>query len=83
MASQDGLSLAYPVIAGKSGGGAILAFSYSGPGKMSNNLFDAYPGAWYEIDMRVRNKSILVLCMMVVVVVGGGGDIRELEPTLG
>jgi hypothetical protein len=44
VASKDGLALAYPVIAGKKEGGAVVAFSFSGSGSMANGLRPAYPG---------------------------------------
>jgi hypothetical protein len=47
VASEEGLSLAYPVIAATKRGGAVLAYSYSGPHRMANGLFTAYPG---ELD---------------------------------
>jgi hypothetical protein len=43
LASEDGLSLAYPVIAASKSGGAVLAYSYSGPSEMANGV-DAFPG---------------------------------------
>jgi hypothetical protein len=43
VASEEGLSLAYPVIAGTKSGGAVLAYSYSGANKLTNGN-KAYPG---------------------------------------
>lgn len=44
VASKDGLALAYPVIAGRKKGGAVIAFSFSGNDTMANGLRKAYPG---------------------------------------
>jgi hypothetical protein len=45
IASQDGLALAYPVIAAREDGGALVAFSYSGKGAIAGGRYPAYPGA--------------------------------------
>lgn len=45
IASQDGLALAYPVIAARADGGALVAFSYSGKGTIAGGYYPAYPGA--------------------------------------
>jgi hypothetical protein len=44
IASQDGLALAYPVIAAREGGGALVAFSYSGKGGIAGGKHPAFPG---------------------------------------
>lgn len=44
VASAEGLSLAYPVIAGRPDGGAVLAYSFSGPTVMAGGRFPAFPG---------------------------------------
>lgn len=44
IASQDGLALAYPVIAARDNGGALVAFSYSGKGGIAGGRYPAYPG---------------------------------------
>lgn len=44
VASQDGLALAYPVIAGRHDGSAVLAYSYSGAGTLASGMFQAFPG---------------------------------------
>jgi len=45
LASQDGLALAYPVIAAAKGEDeAVMAFAYSGAGTVSEGKFAAYPG---------------------------------------
>lgn len=46
VASQDGLALAYPVIAARPKGGALLAFSYSGKGTIAGGKSPAHPGAY-------------------------------------
>lgn len=45
IASRDGLALAYPVIAAREDGGALVAFSYSGKGFVAGGGYPAYPGA--------------------------------------
>lgn len=44
IASQDGLALAYPVIAARKDGSAIVFFSYSGAKQLPHSLGPAYPG---------------------------------------
>lgn len=44
IASQDGLALAYPVIAARQDGGALVGFSYSGKGGVAGGRHPAYPG---------------------------------------
>jgi hypothetical protein len=46
VASADGLALAYPVIAARPKGGALLAFSFSGKGTCAGGKAPAYPGAY-------------------------------------
>lgn len=50
VASDDGLALAYPVIAGRKSGGAVIAFSFSGNDTMANGLRKAYPGEGGLLD---------------------------------
>lgn len=44
VASQDGLALAYPVIAARKETSATLAFAYSGAGSISDGVYPANPG---------------------------------------
>jgi hypothetical protein len=45
VASRDGLAVSFPVIGGRPGGGALLAYSFSGASKaLPNSLGPAYPG---------------------------------------
>lgn len=44
VASEDGLAVAYPVIAARKDGSVTLAFAYSGAGQISDNQYPAYPG---------------------------------------
>lgn len=47
LASQDGLALAYPVIAAaKEEDEAVMAFAYSGAGTISDSKYPAYPGVY-------------------------------------
>lgn len=50
VASQDGLALAYPVIAARKEGGALLAFSYSGKGSIAGGQYPAYAGKLEKMD---------------------------------
>jgi hypothetical protein len=44
VASEEGLALAFPVIAARKDGSVALAFAYSGAGTVSDGHHPAYPG---------------------------------------
>jgi hypothetical protein len=44
IASEDGLALAYPVIAAKNDGGALVVFAYSGSENLPHSLGPAHAG---------------------------------------
>jgi hypothetical protein len=48
VASDEGLALAFPVIAARKDGSVALAFAYSGAGTVSNGHYPAFPGVCTE-----------------------------------
>jgi hypothetical protein len=49
VASEEGLAVAYPVVAARKDGSVTLAFAYSGAGQISDNQYPAYPGACGDV----------------------------------
>jgi hypothetical protein len=61
IASQDGLALAFPVIAALNNGeGAVIAYSYSKSGEVAS-IGKAYAGAWTELPSSERRIAIATI----------------------
>jgi hypothetical protein len=74
IASQDGLALAYPVIAARADGSAIVVYSYSGETEeLPHSLGPAYPGETSVLGLGVGVSNL------VSVGVGGEGQLQWID----
>lgn len=63
IASHDGLALAYPVVAARKDGSAIVFFSYSGAKQLPHSLGPAYPGgSSHDCCCQVMRRQCKLAC---------------------
>lgn len=81
IASQDGLALAYPIVAAREDGSAIVVYSYSGDTEeLPHSLGPAYPG---EKRMGTGERGVIWLaCVGIIVVYSFSGNTEELPHSL-
>lgn len=70
IASQDGLALAYPVIAARDDGTAVVVYSFAGNVELDHSLGFAHPGEHWGVfglafACRGRFVGCMLLCMLL------------------